>query len=363
MSRYKVEKMIKMAKKSKSGVHNDLPKILNKEFGPELSVPLSKIFNNIVQTGQWPDSWKIEHGLPLKKTTQPINEDQVRIISMTPFFSKLMEKFVMSWLLEYLQEHLDWRQYGGQKGSSVSHYLIDFINFVSYNQDINNIQAVLAAAVDFSKAFNRQNHNILIELLSDLGVPGWLLQIVIGFLENRCMEVHFKGEKSSSKRLPGGGPQGTILGMFLFLILINAAGFKDKIRNTGVIITNPGVYKRKPMEKIHLKFIDDMTVAESIHLKEHLVQNPDLVHPTKYHERTGHVLPKGVSKVQNILDELVTYTRNHQMKINQEKTKVILFNNAVKYDFLPQLTLDDDKILKVVDEIRLRLRLRGQGQR
>ena len=76
-----------------------------------------------------------------------------------------------------------------QKGNSVSHYLIDFINFVSYNQDIKNIHAVLAVAVDFTKAFNRQNHNILVELLSDLGVPGWLLQIVIGFLENRDIEV------------------------------------------------------------------------------------------------------------------------------------------------------------------------------
>ena len=74
------------------------------------------------------------------------------------------------------------------------------------------------------------------------------------------------------------------------------------------------------MEKIHLKFIDDTTMAESIHLKEHLVQNPDLVHPTKYHERTGHVLPKGVSKVQDALDDLVIYTRDHQMQLNKEKT-------------------------------------------
>ena len=139
----------------------------------------------------------------------------------------------MSWLLDYVGDKLDWGQYGGQKGSSVSHYLIDFINFITYNQDIKNIHAVLAVAIDFSKAFNRQNHSILIELLSELGVPGWLLQIVIGFLENRVMEVHFKGEQSEQKILPGGGPQGTILGMFLFLIFINGAGFKDNVKKTG----------------------------------------------------------------------------------------------------------------------------------
>jgi hypothetical protein len=353
VSRYKVENMIRKAKKSKSGVPGDLPKILHKEFGPELAVPLSGIFNNIVQTGQWPDSWKVEHGLPLKKISQPVNEDQIRIISLTPFFSKLFERFVMSWLLEYLHEHIDWGQYGGQKGNSVSHYLIDFINFISYNQDIKNIHAVLAVAVDFSKAFNRQNHNILIELLSELGVPGWLLKIVMGFLENRQLEVFFKGEKSEKKNLPGGGPQGTILGMFLFLILINAAGFREKIKNTGQIITQPGVNKRKPMETIHMKFIDDMTVAESIYLKEKLKNNPEPIQPFQYHERTGHILPKESCRLQNLLSELSEYTENHQMRLNHEKTKVILFNNAVKYDFQPNLTLQNGSPLKVVDEIRL----------
>ena len=111
-------------------------------------------------TGQWPESWKVEYGLPLKKKTNPLNEDDIRIISLTPFYSKVFEKFVIAWLMEYLQEHLDWWQYGGQKGNSISHYLIDFINFITYNQDLRKIHAVLAVAVDFSKAFNRQNHLI-----------------------------------------------------------------------------------------------------------------------------------------------------------------------------------------------------------
>ena len=253
-----------------------MPKILNKEFGPELSVPLSRIFNNIVQTGQWPDSWKVEHGLPLKKTTQPINEDQVRIISLTPFFSKLMEKFVMSWLLEYLQEHLDWGQYGGQKGNSVSHYLIDFINFVSYNQDINNIQAVLAVAVDFSKAFNRQNHNIIIRILSDLGVPAWLLRLIASFLTQRELILRYKGNSSERKPLPGGSPQGTRLGMFLFLILINFAGFHNSevVTNLGQHITKP-LAKRKPIRKKHLKYIDDLSYLTSLDLKNKLKSDPN----------------------------------------------------------------------------------------
>ena len=82
----------------------------------------------------------------------------------------------------YIGDQIDLSQYGGEKGSGVAHYLIDFINFVLYNQDVQNIHAVFAVAIDFSKAFNRQNHQILITILSRMGVPGWLLALVISFI-------------------------------------------------------------------------------------------------------------------------------------------------------------------------------------
>ena len=62
-----------------------------------------------------------------------------------------------------------------------------------------------------------------------MGVPGWLLKVVIGFLTNRRMVVRYNGKVSFIKSLPGGGPQGTLLGLFLFLIL--TLGNKVKKRN------------------------------------------------------------------------------------------------------------------------------------
>ena len=349
-----VYEMISKAKKPKSGVPGDLPRTLIKEFCPELATPLSTIYTSIIHSGLWPSSWKVEYGIPLQKVSNPRNEDELRIISLTAFFSKVLERFVMEWLLDFIGPQIDWRQYGGQKGSSVTHYLIDFINFVLYNQDLKDIHAVLAVAIDFSKAFNRQNHNILIELLSDLGVPGWLLKIVIGFLKNREIEVNFKGTTSSRKKLPGGGPQGTLLGMFLFLVLINAAGFREKMKHTGSQITK-SKNSRGPMERIHLKYIDDMTAAEAINLKQTLVQNPDPnpPRPLQYHDRTGLVLPEGFSQVQSMLDELDVFTEKNQMKINHKKSKVMLFNKSRNYDFMPKLKLQTDDNLLVVEEMKI----------
>ena len=42
--------------------------------------------------------------------------------------------------------------------------------------------AEMAAMIDFKKAFNKQNHAILVTMLGDMGVLGWLLKIVVGFL-------------------------------------------------------------------------------------------------------------------------------------------------------------------------------------
>ena len=132
--------------------------------------------------------------------------------------------------------------------------------------------------VDFEKAFNRQNHNKLLAKLHDMGAPGWLLAIIKGFLEDRTLVVNYKGEKSGSKIMPGGSPQGTILGLFLFLVQINEAGFERENTELGWRITK-AVNKRKEIGTNHWKYIDDLTIAEAIDLKKVLKTDHDLSKP------------------------------------------------------------------------------------
>ena len=180
-----------------------------------------------------------------------------------------MEKFVVEWLMGFIGEKLDPKQFGGLKGNSISHYMIEMINYILYNQDYNLPIAMLICAVDFSKAFNRQSHNILVTKLSDMGVPGWLLNVVMGFLTDRLMVVRYKGETTESKSLPGGGPQGTLLGLLLFLILINLCNTEDH-PNIGEQITNPK--KKFSPSTFHAKYVDDLTIAESFNISSNYVR-------------------------------------------------------------------------------------------
>ena len=156
------------------------------------------------------------------------------------------------------------------------------------NQDNQDQTAILACMVDFQKAFNRINHNLIVTKLSDMGVPGWLLRIVIAFLKNRKMLVRYKGKLSSIKSLPGGGPQGTLLGLLIFLILINDVGFEDQQNNLGEKITSKRHIKRA--NHIHMKYVDDLSIAEAINLPERLEINSDRQQPDTYHSWTGHTL-------------------------------------------------------------------------
>ena len=198
-----------------SSVPGDLPARLMKEFFLEVTTPATMIYNNIVKSTMhngideiWPRQWKMEYGTPLKKVSQPVDENDLRVISLTNHLSKTFERFVMIWILSYIGHMMDTNQFGGSKGCSVSHYLIEFINFVLFNQDLSEPHAVLAAMVDFSKAFNRVNHNLVITILSRLGIPCWLLKIIASFLIGRELIVRFKGVCSNKQNLPGGGPQG-----------------------------------------------------------------------------------------------------------------------------------------------------------
>ena len=254
--------------------------------------------------------------------------------------------------MSYLEDKLDFRQYGGLKGNSITHYIIEFINFILSCQDSNDQTAILACLVDFSKAFNRQNHNLLITKLSDMGVPAWLLKIVIAFLSNRRMLVRYKGSQSGVRHLPGGGPQGTLLGLFLFIILINDAGFDGQANNAGDIITTKRNMKR--VNEIHLKYVDDLTLAEAINLPKKTKFKPASERPLPdlYHSRTGHVLPEKNSIVFKKLLETKEYADKNEMMINFKKTKVIVFNPCTSIDFSPEFSLDGND-LEVVDEVRL----------
>ena len=80
--------------------------------------------------------------------------------------------------------------------------------------------------------------------------------------------------------------------------------------------------KRAPLPNIHMKYVDDLSLAQAINLKECVIPNPNPTHPLNYHERTNHILPACNYTLQEDLNNISNYAKNHQMIINTEKSKV-----------------------------------------
>ena len=150
---------------------------------------------------------------------------------------------------------MDRDQFGGIAQNSVAHYLIEITNFILHNQDMATPMATIMTLVDFSKGFNRIHHGILIEELIHLGVPGWIVRIVVSYLSERKLRIRYKEGVSEPADLPGGVGQGTIMGMWLFLIKMNNFGKQS----------TPGNGPRRPLCYTKIKWVDDLTEVNSIY--------------------------------------------------------------------------------------------------
>ena len=75
--------------------------------------------------------------------------------------------------------------------------------------------------IDFSKAFDKVDHIILMSKLKAVGLNGKLLAWIESFLTKRKQIVVVDGETSKAAETISGVPQGSVLGPLLFIIMIS----------------------------------------------------------------------------------------------------------------------------------------------
>ena len=141
----------------------------------------------------------MEHQIVIPKVTNPETKDDMRNLGLSPFFNKGLEWILVQWLLPYVEKYLMRDQLGGQPGCATVHYLARFVDFIYAELEKGtqkDRRGVLAMSVDLAKAFNRLDHNKLLTLLFDMGVPPCALRLLGSYLQGRKMEVHLGNVKS-----------------------------------------------------------------------------------------------------------------------------------------------------------------------
>ena len=110
-------------------------------------------------------------------------------------------------------------QFGFRKLYSTHMALITLIDKLSNALDEGS--KVVGIFLDFSKAFDTIDHDILLLKLEHYGVRGLALDWFKNYLNSICQYVMYNGIKSYQSQVTCGVPQGSILGPLLFLIYVN----------------------------------------------------------------------------------------------------------------------------------------------
>ena len=110
------------------------------------------------------------------------------------------------------------------------------------------------------------------------------------------------------------------------------------------------------MNVLHLKYVDDLTMAESIEMKSQSqlesVPIEARAQPDCFRARTGHQLKFEESKLFSQLKKTQDYAAENKMKLNMNKTKLMLFNPCKEKDFMPEMSLEGSRI-DLVENIKL----------
>ena len=158
---------------------------------------------------------------PITYMSNPSLFNNYRPISVLSFFLKIFEKIVYNIIFDFLYENKVLYDYhfGFRSKHSTQHALITLVERITTSLDVGNI--VISLFIDFKKAFDTVNHQILLRKLYAYGIRVTLLKWFEDYLTGRSQYVIYDGIISEVKEVKCGVPQGSILGPLLFIITMN----------------------------------------------------------------------------------------------------------------------------------------------
>ena len=294
-----VGKLISNLKNSKSLGPESIPVFLLKKSLPFIVEELTYIYNLCIDKCIFPSKLKEAKVIPLPKSKDTTLPQNLRPISLLPVLSKPLERHIHKYMYSHLNEQNLLHQYqsGFRSNHSCQTALTRLID--SWFTSINDKKLIGSVFLDFKKAFDLVNHNTLLTKLSLYFPQSPIIKLMKSYLTERYQFVYLNGNKSQTKLITTGVPQGSVLGPLFFLVYINDLPLHLN-------------------QATHNDLFADDASLHTAHTRIETIQN---------------VLQDSINKASNWCD-------NNSMKIHPDKTKCIVITTRQKEQRThPTLTL------------------------
>ena len=283
-----------------SGGPDTIPTKIMKQVIHTIITPLTHICNISLTTGIFPQHLKLSKITPLHKQGNKQLYENYRPISILNCFSKILEKLMFNRLNKFFNDNdiLIPNQHGFTKSKSTTSAILQLTDYVLKSFDQKKF--VIGIFLDFKKAFDTVDHNILLTKLENYGIRDITLKWVTSYLSDRKHFTQIGDQKSQTLTLTHSIPQGSILGPLLFNIYIN-----DLINCTN---------------KLELiLFADDSCFYTSNHNLTQLIENANLE-----------------------LNNIKNWTIANKLTLNIDKSHYIIFKRRRKLPTeIPQLNINN----------------------
>ena len=301
-------RIVNKLKSKRSSGYDDISNVVTKDLINVIKVPLCMVFNKSLHNGEFPDLMKVARVIPLHKGGNKDVPGNYRPISLLPVFSKILEHIVYDHLVRHCTENniIYSRQYGFRKDHSTSDAIANFVGDALQAMDQGSM--ILSVFIDLWKAFDTVPHSLILRKLEVLGVKGKELEWFISYMKNRRQSVVIKNVTSEPKYMSIGVPQGSLLGVLLFQLLIN-----DLPNSLGFVSS--------------ILYADDTTLY-----------------------LTGRSLHFLRVKMQHDLGNLSLWLTANGLKLNVGKTKTMLFTSE---GLTPNMSLEiDGQVIDMVTHFK-----------